>query len=151
MSVLIEDLENHSFYATSGSAVLDLRSKQEVILEPFEKKLVSTGVSIFKMDNHIQGFITAKSGLALKYGLVVFNSPAVIDSDYTREIKVMLFNNSKEPYKIEKKSFIGQITFVPFVRAQKVEVEFEGCQSLFHVVSAVIENKRVGGFGSTGQ
>ncbi|XP_065673906.1 deoxyuridine 5'-triphosphate nucleotidohydrolase-like [Hydra vulgaris] len=136
MSVLIEDLENHSFYATSGSAGLDLRSTQEVILEPFEKRLVSTGVSIFKMDNHIQ---------------VVFNSPAIIDSDYTREIKVMLFNNSKEPYKVEKKSFIAQITFVPFVRAQKVEVEFEGCQSLFHVASAVIENKRVGGFGSTGQ
>lgn len=128
-------------YAYTTDSGYDLYSTEEYIIEPFERALVSTGIKLsFSEGFEIQ--IRPKSGLALNQGITVLNTPGTVDAGYTGEIKVILFNSSKNTVTIKKGSKIAQAVLCPvvhgkFVRFNKVEN---------------IENKDRGdnGFGSTG-
>lgn len=128
-------------YATEGSAGLDLRAHSidnKIILEPNEIKLISTGVYI-ELPKGYMALITPRSGLALKYGISIVNSPGVIDSDYRGEIGVVLINLGKAPFTIFNGDRIAQMIITSF---EKVELE---------VVENLLYTQRGnGGFNSTG-
>jgi deoxyuridine 5'-triphosphate nucleotidohydrolase len=112
------------------------------------------------MKDNIQGLITSKSGVAFHNLVSVLNSPGIIDSDYKDEIKVILFNHSKEIYLITEGQAIAQISFVKVLKAQKIswkkimvinEGENSKAVSEMRIESMIQDCKRTGGFGSTGQ
>ena len=135
--------------ATSKSAGLDLMASisEPITLNPFERKLIPTGIRAVGPSNiHIE--IRPRSGLALKHGVTVLNTPGTIDEDYKEEIKVILVNLSMEPYIINPGDRIAQMVLVPVSLIEPVEVNGEQFDKLFETVEM---NTRVGGFGSTGK
>jgi dUTP pyrophosphatase len=134
---------------TTKSAGLDLYADLEAsfILNPFERKLIGTGIkAIAPSGFHIE--IRPRSGLAIKHGITVLNSPGTIDEDYKEEIKIILINLSMEPYIINPGDRIAQMVLVPVSLIEPVEVNSEQFDKLFETVEM---NTRVGGFGSTGK
>lgn len=126
-------------YATPNSAGVDLRSTESHTLAPMERKLVSTGLKIAIPDG-FEGQVRPRSGLALKHGIGMVNTPGTIDSDYRGEIGVLLINLGSEPFEILTGERIGQLVFSPVVQAE------------FVVVEALESTDRgEGGFGSTGK
>ncbi len=127
-------------YATEHSTGLDLRAAllEPVSLKPMERVLVPTGF-IFEIPEGYEGQVRPRSGLALKKGITVLNSPGTIDSDYRGEVKVLLINLGAEEVIIERGERIAQLVIAPVSRVQIVEVE---------EVSATARGD--GGFGSTG-
>lgn len=104
-------------YAYKGDAGLDLTSAMNSSLKPFERTLISTGISL-AIPNGYCGLILPRSGLAIKKGLTLINAPGLIDSEYRGEIKVALLNlDSKNTIHIEKGDRIAQLLIqkVPFV------------------------------------
>lgn len=142
MKILIVNKSNNPMpsYATIGSAGMDLRANliESVVIQPFERVLIPTGLFI-ELPIGTEGGIRPRSGLALKKGLTVLNAPGTIDSDYTDELKVILINLSDEPQTIEHGERIAQM-----VVAGYIQCEIEGVDEL----SA--SKTRFGGFGSTG-
>lgn len=125
-------------YVHEGDSGMDLYAISEYILRPGERCLIGTGLK-FEIPEGYEAQIRSKSGLALKYGICVLNSPGTIDSNYRGEIKVILINHGKEDYKIEKGSKIAQIVF------QKIErVNIEEVNEVNNT------SRGNGGFGSTG-
>jgi len=125
-------------YAHEGDAGVDLYSTEDYVLRPGQRVLVSTGLSM-AIPKGYEGQVRPKSGLALKHGISVCNSPGTIDSGYHGEIGVISINHSNEEFKIEKGIKIAQMIF------NKVEeAEFEEVKEL--------DNTKRGeeGFGSTG-
>lgn len=128
------------FYATSGSSGLDLCSSSvdDIIVKPFSRVLVPTGVSV-EMPFGIEAQVRSRSGLALKSGVIVLNSPGTIDSDYRGEIGVILMNLSDDVFIVKNGMKIAQIVF------QKIErVDVEVVENLSHT------DRGSCGFGSTG-
>ncbi len=127
-------------YETGGSAGLDIRSNEDGILNPGEYKLVKTGLFVeIPYGYEIQ--IRPRSGMALKYGVTVLNSPGTIDADYRGEIGVILINHGTLPYEIIKGERIAQMVVA--------KVEHAQWQS---VGSLDTSTKRgTNGFGSTGK
>jgi len=126
-------------YANVGDAGADLRSKVDVTIEPGERMLIPTGVRLVLFQGLV-GLVHPRSGLALKHGITVLNSPGTIDSGYRGEISVLLYNSGKEPFSIAKYDRIAQLVIQPFVHASFVDVELsEGSTS-----------RGEDGFGSTG-
>lgn len=126
-------------YAYEGDAGLDLRSSETVDLAPFERRLVSTGLAIAIPDGYA-GFVQPRSGLALKKGLSMANTPGLIDAHYRGELKVCAINlDPKETIHIEKGERIAQLVIqkVPVVTLQEVD---ELSQT----------DRGEGGFGSSG-
>jgi len=128
-------------YETVGSSGLDLIANidKEIILKPNERTLVPTGLSVAIPENYeIQ--VRPRSGLAVKNGISVLNTPGTVDADYRGEIKVILINLSLESFKIEPGQRIAQMVLCPVVKAELVEVD------------RLPESVRgSGGFGSTGR
>lgn len=125
-------------YAHPGDAGVDLYSTEEIILNPGERKLVPTGIKI-AIPEGFEAHIRPKSGLALKHGISLINSPGTVDAGYRGEISVIAINLGQEPYHIEKFSKIAQMVFNKVEQAEFVEVE------------ELDETSRgEGGFGSTG-
>ena len=127
-------------YATEQSAGMDLKANiyEPIILDPLERAIVPTGLSIALPDG-TEAQIRPRSGLAAKYGISVLNAPGTIDADYRGEIKVILVNLSNKPVTINPGERIAQMVIARYER-----VEWETVESLD-------ETKRgVGGFGSTG-
>jgi dUTP pyrophosphatase len=127
-------------YATSYSAGLDLRANLEtsVSLKPLERKLIGTGLYL-EIPEGYEAQIRPRSGLALKKGLTVLNSPGTIDADYRGEIGVILINLSNEEVLIEDGERICQMVFA------KHE------QVILKSVDIIAETERgAGGFGHTG-
>ena len=125
-------------YATDGAAGLDLRSTEEVSLSPLERKLVPTGLKIALPDGY-EAQVRPRSGLALKKGISMVNTPGTIDCDYRGEIGVILINLSDSVVQLEKGERIAQLVVAPVARAEMV------------VVSSLDDTERGdGGFGSTG-
>jgi dUTP pyrophosphatase len=124
---------------TPGSAGYDLYSIEgDILLMPGESKFFEIGIELDINDNNLCGFIVPRSGLACLNNLILANSVGVIDSDYNKEIKVCLFNNGYEGYKVERESRIAQLVFMRISIPDLVEVnEFDNRSSR-------------GGFGSTG-
>ncbi len=125
-------------YATTGSAGVDLRSTEEVIISPKEHVLINTGLRLEIPHGH-EGQIRSRSGLALEHSVFVLNSPATIDSDYRGEIKVILMNLGNKPFVVHEYMRIAQMVFCPIVSV------------VFNVVDDFTETERgTGGFGSSG-
>jgi dUTP pyrophosphatase len=111
-------------YETAGSAGIDLMScdSEEIILQPSDIKLIKTGIAI-ALEKGFEAQIRPRSGLALKNGITVLNTPGTIDSDYRGEICVILINHSKIPFVISRGMRIAQMVIAKHEQANLVEVE----------------------------
>ena len=127
-------------YETSSSAGLDLRAniKTSIYLNPLQRILIPTGLKISLPDKH-EGQIRPRSGLALKHGVTVLNSPGTIDADYKGEVGVILINLSDKKYKIKPGDRIAQMIISNFSNVN------------WKLVEDIGRSKRGNsGFGSTG-
>jgi dUTP pyrophosphatase len=128
-------------YATPGSSGFDLRAWLEtsVVLQPLERKLISTGL-FMELPAGYEAQIRPRSGLAFKQGITCLNTPGTVDSDYRGEIKVLLVNLSDSPQEIQNGERIAQMVIMRVERAE---------------ISAVDELgdtlRGEGGFGHTGK
>lgn len=111
-------------YASEGSAGLDLRAfiSEPIVLKPLQRIAVPTGLFI-ELPQGFEAQIRPRSGLALKSGISVLNSPGTIDSDYRGEIKVILVNLSADDFKIESGDRICQMVIARHEYAEFIEVE----------------------------
>jgi len=111
-------------YITEFSAGMDLKADilEPVMLKPGERKLISTGIYI-ELPEGYEAQVRPRSGLALKYGVTVLNSPGTIDSDYRGEVGVILINLSDKEYIINKGDRIAQIVISRYVRIDWENVE----------------------------
>jgi dUTP pyrophosphatase len=125
-------------YATSGAAGMDIVSAEAVSIAPGARHAVATGLSVAIPDGYeIQ--VRPRSGLALKHGITVPNTPGTIDSDYRGELKVILINLGDEPFAIARGDRVAQLVLAPVVQAAWDEVE-----------ELDATERGEGGFGSTG-
>ena len=127
-------------YATTQSAGLDLMAAvtSDVTLAPGARQLIPTGLAI-ALPAGFEAQVRPRSGLALKHGITVLNSPGTIDADYRGEVQVLLINHGSAPFAITRGMRIAQLIIAAVTRARLVEVaELGGTQ------------RGVGGFGSTG-
>ena len=128
-------------YSTKQSSGLDLRANilEKIILAPFERKLIPTGLSISIPEGY-EAQVRPRSGLSIKNGITVLNSPGTIDSDYRGDIGVILINLSKESYTINPGDRMAQLVFSKY---EKIE---------WGIVSDLTDSNRgKSGFGSTGK
>lgn len=121
-----------------GDAGVDLRSVIDASLAPGDRILVPTGVA-FEIPAGYCGLVLPRSGLALRSGIGIANSPGLIDSGYRGELKVMLINHGSEPFAIVRGDRIAQLVITPFVTQDIVEI---------NDLSATARGD--GGYGSTG-
>lgn len=129
------------FYATDGSAGVDLYANigEPLILKPLQRTLIPTGIKI-ALPEGLEAQVRPRSGLAVKKGLSVLNSPGTIDSDYRGEVKVVIVNLSEEEVEINPGERIAQMVVASYVKLDWIEVE------------NLAETQRgSGGFGSTGE
>ena len=127
-------------YATPLSAGMDLRANLEepLTLHPFERKLVKTGLFIALPEGY-EAQVRPRSGLALKHGITVLNTPGTIDADYRGEVGVLLINLSQEDFVIEDGERIAQMVIARHEQGE------------FVVVEELDETERgAGGYGHTG-
>tara|TARA_R110002124_G_scaffold2916_3_gene19945 strand:+ start:2262 stop:2708 length:447 start_codon:yes stop_codon:yes gene_type:complete len=125
-------------YETSGSAGMDVRAAEELVIAPGERGLVGTGMA-FAIPEGYEMQVRPRSGLALKKGISIPNSPGTIDSDYRGELKVILINHGAEEFVIARGDRIAQIVIAPVQRGNLV------------MVDDLDDTARgSGGFGSTG-
>lgn len=142
MKVKIVNKSRHSLpeYATAYSAGMDLRANlyQPIVLKPLERSVVPTGIYI-QLPPGYEAQIRPRSGLALKHGIGIVNSPGTIDADYRGEIGVILVNLSNEDFIIQDGERICQM-----IVAQHARVEWEVADTLEK------SERGTGGFGHTG-
>ena len=127
-------------YSTTQSAGMDLRAfiTEPIILGALDRALIPTGLYI-EMPEGYEAQVRPRSGLAIKHGVTVINSPGTIDADYRGEICVELVNLSNKPYTIESGERIAQLVFNKYEQAEFIEVK------------ELSETERgKGGFGHTG-
>ena len=125
-------------YASTGSAGLDLYAAAGPhTLAPGARALVGTGLAL-ALPEGFEGQVRPRSGLALKHGVTVLNSPGTIDSDYRGEIGVLLVNWGDAPFVVERGMRIAQLVIAPVVRARLAEGDVPP------------SDRGAGGFGSTG-
>jgi dUTP pyrophosphatase len=127
-------------YETEGSSGLDIRAfiPSKILLQPLERKLIPTGLFL-EIPQGYEGQIRPRSGLALKKGITIPNSPGTIDSDYRGEIKILLINLSTEVVEISPAERIAQLIVAP-------------CERISWELSTLLTEteRNTGGFGSTG-
>jgi dUTP pyrophosphatase len=125
-------------YATDGAAGMDAVAAEDVTLAPGARHAVATGLALAIPPGYeIQ--VRPRSGLALKHGITVPNTPGTIDSDYRGELKVILINHGHHPFEVRRGDRIAQLVLAPVTRATWLEVD------------ELDETARgEGGFGSTG-
>lgn len=142
MQVKITNKSKHDLpkYETAGSSGMDIRANIDAVvsLKPLQRALIKTGLFL-EMDPSIECQIRPRSGLALKKGLTVLNTPGTVDADYRGEVGVILINLSDEEVIIEDGERIAQMVFCPI---QKV--------TLTEVTELTDSARGAGGFGSTG-
>lgn len=128
-------------YATSGAAGMDLRAAidDEIVIPPGGRELVSTGIRIAVPPGY-EAQVRPRSGLALRRGIAVLNSPGTIDSDYRGTVAVILANLGQEDFVVKRGDRVAQLVIAPVARAELVQVER-------------LENSERGGggFGHTGR
>ena len=129
-------------YQTPGSAGLDLLAaiapNAKLVIEPGARELVPTGLRL-ELPLGFEGQVRPRSGLALKNGVTVLNSPGTIDSDYRGEVAVILINLGSEPFEITRGARIAQLVVAPVTQAVFVEA-----------ADLADTTRGAGGFGSTG-
>ncbi len=127
-------------YATPGSAAVDLRNAgPDLVLPPLGRHLVPTGLAIALPDG-LEAQVRPRSGLALRQGLTLVNTPGTIDSDYRGEIRIPLVNLDPAPQTVAHGERIAQLLVAGYVR-----IEWEGRDALPPTL------RGGGGFGSTGR
>jgi dUTP pyrophosphatase len=142
LEILVTKLDNDAViptYAKPGDAGADLYSISDLVLSPGERALVKTGIAI-ALPNGYVGLVHPRSGLGLKNGISVVNTPGTIDAGYRGEIGVVLINHDlHESFQVKKGDRIAQLV------VQKVE------NAQFKMVNQLPESERAaGGYGSTG-
>ena len=125
-------------YAHPGDAGMDVRSIEELTLEPGARALVHTGL-VFQLPPDAEAQVRPRSGLALKHGVTVLNSPGTIDAGYHGEVGVILVNLGQQPFRIEKGMKIAQVVVSRVEQAEIVDVQ-----------ETDETDRGSGGFGSTG-
>lgn len=125
-------------YATSGSAGADVYAADDVLLLASQRALVPTGI-VLELPADMEAQVRPRSGLALRHGITVLNSPGTIDSDYRGEVKVLLINHGEHDVNIKRGERIAQLVFSQVKRAVWVSVD-----------DIEITGRGDGGFGSTG-
>ena len=143
MEVKIINRSHHALpaYATEQSAGMDLRASidEPIVLQPLERRLVPTGLYI-ALPAGFEAQIRPRSGLALKKGITLLNTPGTIDADYRGEIGIIMINLSKEPFEIQDGDRIAQMVIARYEHAEWIDVE------------VLDETERgAGGFGHSGQ
>ena len=125
-------------YATTGAAGMDIVSAETTRIAPGARHAVATGLAV-AIPHGYEIQVRPRSGLALKHGITVPNTPGTIDSDYRGELKVILINHGTDTFAIERGDRIAQLVLAPVIQAGWQEVD------------ALDETDRgSGGFGSTG-
>jgi len=128
------------FYSTEHSAGMDLRAflAEPIVLKPLERALIPTGIFI-EVPEGCEAQVRPRSGLAIKNGITVLNTPGTIDADYRGEVKVILINLSNEPFTIQNGDRIAQMVIAKYEKITWSET------------SQLSETERgAGGFGSSG-
>lgn len=143
MNVKIVSYSKHPLpaYETDYSAGMDLRAflDQPVVIEPLKRVLIPTGLHL-ELPTGYEGQVRPRSGLALKHGITVLNSPGTIDADYRGEIKVILINLSDQPYVVTDGERIAQLIVAAHARV------------IWDLTDQLASSDRgIGGFGSTGK
>ena len=128
-------------YMTEGAAGIDLLADIEaaITLAPGDRVLVPTGLAV-AIPIGYEAQIRPRSGLALRHGVTLLNSPGTIDSDYRGEVQVILINLGQEPFHIGRGERIAQLVVAPVARAELVEV-----------TELASTDRGSGGFGHTGR
>jgi dUTP pyrophosphatase len=128
-------------YETELAAGMDLRAdiEGELTLGPLQRMAVPTGLALALPPDY-EAQVRPRSGLALRHGITLLNSPGTVDADYRGEVKVVLINLSQEPFTLKRGERIAQLVVAPVSRAALVE---------FEVLDATERGE--GGFGSTGR
>jgi dUTP pyrophosphatase len=128
-------------YATRGSAGIDLAAAidRDVVIAPGARRLIPTGMAI-ALPAGYEAQIRPRSGLALKHGVTVLNSPGTIDADYRGEIGVILINHDEAAFTVQRAMRIAQLVVAPVARVEWLEVE-----------ALPPSAREAGGFGSTGR
>ncbi|MEI7598588.1 MAG: dUTP diphosphatase [Aestuariivirga sp.] len=126
-------------YETAGAAGMDLRAAESLTLKPGARHLVPTGLSI-ALPQGFEAQVRPRSGLAVKYGITVLNSPGTIDCDYRGEVKVPLINHGQDDFVIARGDRIAQMVIAPVTRISWSEVD-----------KLDDTTRGSGGFGSSGQ
>lgn len=143
MKIKIVNKSQHPLpeYATAMAAGMDLRAnlEQPIVLKPLERTLVPTGIYV-QLPEGYEAQIRPRSGLAIKHGIGIVNSPGTIDADYRGEIRVILVNLSNEDFAIQDGERVCQM-----VIARHARVEWENVESLDET------QRGAGGFGHTGK
>ncbi|WP_107668314.1 dUTP diphosphatase [Cyanothece sp. BG0011] len=125
-------------YAHSDDSGMDLFSIEEIAIKPGTQELIKTGIAI-ELPENTEAQIRPRSGLALKHGITVLNTPGTIDQGYRGEIGVILINHSNLTFFIETGMKIAQLIIMPVIRCEIEEVQ-----------ELSITQRNEGGFGSTG-
>lgn len=143
MKIKIVNRSHHALpqYATALSAGLDLRAnlEEDITLQPMERRLVPTGLSIALPEGY-EAQVRPRSGLALKHGITLLNTPGTIDADYRGEIGVIMVNLSDTPFNIADGDRIAQLVIARYEQA-----EWEAVETLDST------ERGDGGFGHTGK
>lgn len=126
-------------YMTPGSAGMDLAADipQEILLQPLQRTLIPTGFALAVPEGY-EAQIRPRSGLALRHGLTMLNTPGTIDADYRDEVHVLLINLGEQAVEIKRGDRIAQLIIAPITHARWAEVD------------ALDTTQRQGGFGHTG-
>lgn len=125
--------------AHPGDAGADLHSVEEIIIPPGERRDVGTGLALAIPEGYA-GFVQPRSGLAFKHGIMVVNSPGLIDAGYRGEVRVSLYNSGREPFAVAVGERIAQLLI------QRVE------EPAFVAADELPDTRRgQGGFGSSGR
>ena len=143
MKIKVVNKSKHTLpqYATPLSAGMDIRANLEspVVLQPLERKLIPTGLYI-ELPEGYEAQMRPRSGLAIKKGITLLNSPGTIDADYRGEICVILVNLSSEAFEVQDGERICQMVIARHAQAEWIEVEELGDTE-----------RGAGGFGHTGK
>ena len=141
IGILNKSKNPHPEYKTPGSSGVDLRASilKSITLQPGKRVAVPTGIYI-ELPNNLEAQVRPRSGLALKHGITVLNTPGTIDSDYRGEILVILINLSQEEFKINNGERIAQLVIG---RVERI---------IWNEITLLEKTERgKGGFGSTGK
>ncbi|MEA2721919.1 MAG: dUTP pyrophosphatase [Candidatus Eremiobacteraeota bacterium] len=128
-------------YMTAGAAAADVVAAvaDELVLAPGDRALVPTGFAL-EVPEGFEVQLRPRSGLAVKHGITLLNSPGTIDSDYRGEVGIVLVNLGREPFTVHRGDRIAQLVVAPVVQASFREVE-----------ALATSTRGEGGFGSTGR
>ncbi|WP_079493265.1 dUTP diphosphatase [Maledivibacter halophilus] len=141
MKLYVEIIDNDAklpFYAHEGDAGMDLYSVDETVILPGDRTLIHTGIKI-QLPPNTEAQIRPRSGLALKNGITVLNTPGTIDEGYRGEIGIIVINHGTEEFKVTKGMKIAQMVIKPVLRVEIKQVD-----------ELTDSERGEGGFGSTG-